>query len=250
MGSFQTYMLVTARVGGMLLGLPMFSARFLPQMWRVGLCLLLAAVLLPVTQEVAELSESQLLPAMVWELLAGVMVGLGLVMVFAAMQVAGQLMDVQMGFGIANVVDPLWDQSVPLVGNFLNLFAILVFMMSDGHHHLIRGLQWSFTALPAGTPVISGAAVGGLVELFGWMLVTAVRLSAPVVGVLLTVNLALGVLGRTMPQMNILVVGMPIKILAGLLMLLAVVPFLAPALGRLFDHIFRLMPGMWEVMVP
>ncbi len=247
---FNTYMLVAARVSGVLLTLPVFSARFIPVLWRVGLCLSLSAILLPTVAPGASVPESGMLPGILFEVTSGLLVGLALLMVFAAVQVAGQMIDVQMGFGIVNVMDPQWEQPVPLVGNLLNLFTIMLFLVTSGHHQVIRTLAWSFSIVPPGAPLVSGAAVDGLVSLSAWMLGTAIRLSAPVVGSLLMVNLALGILGRTMPQMNLLVIGFPIKILTGFLLFLVVIPIYGPAIVRLLEWILGVVPGLWEVMRP
>lgn len=248
---FQTFLLVTGRVGGVMLGLPMLAGRYLPLIWRVGLVLILAGLITMVLGPTEfEAREEVLLWNLAFEVLAGALMGLFILLVFAAIQVAGQLIDVQMGFGIVNVVDPHWEQPVPLIGGFLHLFAILLFILAEGHHQVFRALAWSFSVVPPGLATIGDSAVWGLMELAGWMFASAVRLALPVVGALFLVNLAMGVLGRTMPQMNILVVGLPLKILVGFALLAAVIPFYGPAIIRMFDWVLGLIPGLWEVLGP
>lgn len=248
---FQTFLLVSGRIGGVLLGLPMFAGRFLPLMWRVGLVISLGALItMSLGPEVGSVADEMLLWSLAGEILAGALMGLFILLVFAAIQVAGQMIDVQMGFGIVNVVDPHWDQPVPLVGGFLHFFTILLFILAEGHHQVLRTLAWSFSVVPPGLASVGDLAVWGLMELAGWMFASALRLSLPVVGALFLVNLALGVLGRTMPQMNILVVGLPLKIIIGFIVLAAVIPFYGPAIIRMFDWMIGLMPGLWEVLGP
>jgi flagellar biosynthetic protein FliR len=175
--------------------------------------------------------------ALVVEMAIGVLLGLIAQFVFAAVQVAGELAGVQMGFGLAALIDPQTHDRGVALSQWQTTFALLLFLAVDGHHVLIQAVAESFRRIPAGATALSGAAIGMTLAFAGEIFVLALQVAAPVVLLILLVNACLGALAKLIPQLNVMVVGFPITVAAGLFMLAAAQPFtlrlLEAAFGRL-----------------
>lgn len=226
MESFVTkFLLLIPRITGILVIAPFFSARFISSA-RVYATLILAMILAPVISFPGRFPSDILSLALIviQEFGVGFAIGFSALLVFSAMQVAGQLIDMSIGFGIVEVVDPQYGTQVPLMGSFLYLIALLLFLMFDGHHAVLAALVRSYELVPIGQSVLKPGLLDLVTTLFGGMFLTAVEISLPVVGVLLIVDLIMGILARTIPQMNVFVVGLSLKVLVGLLILAIAFP--------------------------
>jgi len=204
--------------------------------------LVLGAVLAyvrPVSTAISLDNTGIFLLALAAEVLTGYALGLVGYVFFAAIQLAGQLIDMQMGFGIVNVLDPQSGMQVPLVGSLYYLLALLIFLGIDGHHQLLSAVYQSYDVIP----ILGGNFQPGftefLVKLAGYMFVMGVKLAAPIVAALLVADAALGFMARTVPQMNIFLVGMPLKILGGIFMLLLTLPVYVWLIQAVFTQLFR-----------
>jgi flagellar biosynthesis protein FliR len=145
--------------------------------------------------------------------------------IFAGVLLGGQLAGIQMGFGIANLIDPQSHAQLTIVAQWQQLMAFLIFLVLDIHHLLIGALLASFHTVPPGELLVSAASLRGTITLAGEIFALGVRIAAPVMVALLLANAALGVLARTIPQLNVFVVGFPVNVGVGLLMLGASLPF-------------------------
>ncbi|NSW82424.1 MAG: flagellar type III secretion system protein FliR [Syntrophothermus sp.] len=235
------FLLVFARVSGLFLSAPVYSSRQIPVQIKVFLGLLLAAIITyvrPMSTRVELDNTGIFLVALAVEVFTGYALGLAGYVLFAAVQLAGQLVDMQMGFGIVNVMDPQSGMQVPLVGSFYYLLAILVFLGIDGHHQLLSAVYHSYDVIPILGAKFQPGFTAFLVKLGGYMFVLGVKIAAPVVAALLVADTALGFMARTVPQMNIFLVGMPLKILGGIVMLLLVIPVYVWLLQVLFAQFF------------
>ena len=239
---FVTFLLVLARVGGIFTSAPMFSNNHVAVQVRVVLSVALAFVLLPFAVGQVTTVPTDALPlatAVVKEVVVGILIGMVGLLLFTAVQVAAEIIDMQMGFGFAKIVDPMLEIQASVVAQFQNMLATLVFLVSNAHYLVLRGLADSFTALPVGAMALGGTVVNGFSTLFGQLFVAALKIGGPIVGILLLTEIALGVLARTVPQLNIFVLGFPVKIIVGMLTVLLVVPMLYLAMQGLFAE----MPG-------
>lgn len=220
------YVCVVLRTTGLVLTSPVFGARYVPGQVKAGISLV-TGYLMWASVPVADLPDS--LPAMVapvlGELVFGLFLGFLTAMVMSAVEMAGQVSDMMIGFGLSNVIDPAQGQSVPVMGTFKHLLITMVFLAMDGHHLFVKGLWESFALVPAGGTFIPAewGEIGLLA--FGKMLWAAVILSCPVWVSALIVDIALGVMARTVPQMNVFVVGMPLKTVVGLGIMSASIAF-------------------------
>jgi len=174
--------------------------------------------------------------------------GLAAGLVFMAVQVAGEVIDWEMGFAIVNVLDPAYGTPMPLVGSFLYLLSLLIFLELDGHHLVLGGLAKSIQAVPPGQVMLGGDLYDLLFRAFARMFLAGVEISAPVLGALFVTSVVLGILARTVPELNVFVVGIPLKILVGFFLLLAVLPVFTGVVDRLIEVLAGYLAEMIRLM--
>jgi flagellar biosynthetic protein FliR len=244
---FLTFLLLLARVLGILLVAPLFNERRVPVVAKMGLATLSAFLLLPV----ARVNSEQLpdtLPALGWasgqEFLLGALIGFLLSLLFAAIQWAAYLLDFQMGFGFVSVADPLTGAGTSVLGQFLGALGLLTFLALNGHHVALRALGYTLEAVPLGQAAFKPQLLPGLVVLLQQLLSCAIRIVTPTLLILLFIDVAMGLIGRVIPQMNIFLVTLPIKILVGLLTLGLTLPVLEVLMSRLMWGLERNLKGL------
>ena len=161
------------------------------------------------------------------------------------MQLAGQLVGFQMGFGIVNVIDPQTSAQVSIIAQFENIITLLTFLALNAHHWFIMAIAKSFEVVPLLTFSFTNSLMEALLRLSCDMFVVAAKVAAPIIAILLFTSVALGLLARTVPQMNIFIVGFPLKLAIGLLAVGLTLPLLSTLLRNLFqglgEDIFVLM---------
>ncbi len=216
------YLLIMCRVSPLMVAAPFWGSPLVPAQVRLYLALLVSVLLLPVVRAPlpADLATSlgSLVGAVAVELLIGFLLAYAAILLFSAVQLAGQLADIQMGFGVANVIDPLTSAQVTLMGQVQYLVALLVFLLMDGHHIFLRGLVDTFATAPPGHGLGSALPLTLIVERGGRLLFTlAAQIAAPVLTALFLSNLAMGLISRVLPQINIFIVGLPLNVGIGLL---------------------------------
>ncbi len=248
----ELFLLLMVRFSGLFLAAPLFSNRRIPSQVKVALVLVLALLLLPVAvSNVPALNIRgvwDLIPLVFNELVLGLAMGLAASLVFMAVQVAGGIIDWEMGFAIVNVLDPAYGTPMPLVGSFLYLLSLLIFLELDGHHLVLGGLARSIEAVPPGQLVLDGGLYDILFRAFARMFLAGVEISAPVLGALFVTSVVLGILARTVPQLNVFIVGIPLKILVGFFLLLAVLPVFIGVVDRLIEALAGYLAEMVRVM--
>lgn len=235
------FLLMLSRLSGLFLVAPIFSSRQIPGTVKALILVLLSATLSYFTQidtPVKIDSPGMFLAAMAVEVAVGYTIGFVASMVFAAIQLAGQVMDMQMGFGIVNVVDPLSGTQIPLMGNLTQTLALLLYLAIDGHHYLLEAIIHSYKVIPVLGFSLSPSFYDLLAILAVQLFAIAVKISAPMVVSLLTTDIAMGFIARTVPQMNVFIVGMPLKIFLGFAVLLLLLPVYIWVFGILFSRFF------------
>jgi len=173
------------------------------------------------------------------EAFLGILLGFAAALPFAGIRMAGELVGVQMGFGIASVFDPRQEQQISVTAQFYDLLAVLLFLLLDGHHLLLRALGTSVQALPPGQAAFGGRAVQQIVALGGSLFIIALSVGGPLIAVLFLADAAMGFVARTVPQMNIFIVGIPVKIGLGLLAIALTLPFFGRTMDRLIAGLGR-----------
>lgn len=242
MAHTDVFLVIMARVTGIFLMAPIFGSQQVPVQVKLALSLIITALIgMTLSPENIQL-PSQLLGLVLLiasEMAIGFLIGYFVYLVFAAVTVAGQMIDMQLGFSIVNVVDPQFGTQLPLVGNFLYLLAMLVFLALNGHHVVLTALYRSYELIPLAGFKLNGGLMDFLIQLVAGMFVTAVKIGAPIIGALFAADFALGILARTVPQLNVFVVGLPLKDFLGLLVLLAALPLYVWLVGNMITSGFR-----------
>lgn len=217
--------LTAIRITGLVWIAPVLSAKVIPARVKTGISVLLVILLWP-TAMVSVGAEVNVMTVLS-ELLIGLTLGLAAGVFIAAAELAGDMLAVQMGLSGANVLDPMTRTHMPVLGQFLALFVTALLLSVGGHIVIIETLGASLTALPVGAPVDAGDGIMQVVELGALVFWLGMRFAAPVVAAMMIGNAALGILARTVPQMNLLMVAFPVQIGIGLFMLAATLPLIA-----------------------
>jgi flagellar biosynthetic protein FliR len=234
----QVFLLIFLRISSVLFLLPVFDSRNIPIVFKIGLALgvsFLAFNTLKLNSHPLDLK--MFFAAAGGEVMLGAAIGLAVKFLFGALQLAGQMAGYQMGLGIANVLDPVSNEQVPLLGQLHTLTGLMVFLAIDAHHWLIRALVASFTAAPPLDFFIGTPLVGHLVRLSSVMFITAVKVAAPVMAALLLTAIAMALAARTVPQMNVFIVAFPLKIIVGLVFSAFALPYLTVFLTTAFKSL-------------
>ena len=224
----QFFLLIFVRLMGLIFVAPFFSSFLIPTRVKVMLALAITAVMFPILS--AELSfemPREIVPYILMvssELLIGIALGLVVSIVLAVFQLAGQFFSIQIGFGISEVFDPLSQFQVPLMGQLLALTGVLIFLSMNGEQILIEAVYESFFRISVSNFLDLAQYNSILVQIFSDFFLLALRISFPIVGTLFIVTLALGLLAKFAPQMNVLMLGFPIYIVVGSLVLVLLVP--------------------------
>jgi flagellar biosynthetic protein FliR len=169
------------------------------------------------------------------ELLVGVIIGFVAVLAFATFQVAGQFIDLSIGFSMVNVIDPFLGEDAPLMGQFKNMLALMVLLAVDGHHQFFRALITSFQVAPVTKPILSANLLEYIFRIGGDLFLVGLRIALPVVATIFIVDFVFGFIARTVPQMNIFILGFPVKILIGFLLIFLTIPFLVQLIGEVIQ---------------
>jgi flagellar biosynthetic protein FliR len=228
------------RVGGMFLGGPLWRAFRLPSFVRVGLAFLTAMAFgAPATPAVLPVGGWETLWLLAGEFAVGYAIGLVANLIFAAVEYAGELVGVSIGLSVAAVLDPVSQVQTSVLSRAYGLVALGVFLATNAHHVLILAVSRSFDIIPVGTMTVGGAGISALVGLGSGVFEIGLRVAAPVVAVLLLTEVAMGLVVRVVPQMNVFIVGLPLKIGLGIVLVALLLPQLASALELLFTDLDR-----------
>ncbi|MBP2654939.1 MAG: fliR: flagellar biosynthetic protein FliR [Firmicutes bacterium] len=248
LGQVGFFLLIFARISGIFTSAPVFGSRNIPVYIKAGLSLILSFTLLPLVSSTDIIIPESLFPyvlLVVGEFLVGLIFGYVSSFIMYAVQMGGHIMDLQIGYGIINVFDPQQGQQIPLLGNFQYILALLVLLLTNGHHVLISALFSSFRVIPVTGAVFQPELAQFMVDLFVGTFSVAFKISVPILAALVLTDSALGILARTMPQMNIFVVGVPGKIAVGTFALFISLPFYVGFLGVgfnvMYQDIYRLL---------
>lgn len=247
MSFLATVWLVFIRLSTLFLMSPLFLLGQIPARIKT-LILLPLALALVVSTKVNNVEVPASLPfffvAAVHEVFIGALMAFGVFAAFAAFSFGGRILDFQMGFGVANLIDPSTNAQSPLLGTMLTMVAVMTFYLLDGHHLLIRGLAYSLEQVPPGT-ALTETSLAAIVAQFGLMFVYGMAIVAPAVFALLMLDVGMAVAARTMPQVNMFIVGLPLKIFVGLVMLTVSLNFISPLLQKIYRSIFE----FWEAVL-
>jgi flagellar biosynthetic protein FliR len=238
--NFQLFLLVLFRTVALFEVAPLFSSSGIPQSVKIGFSFFTSAVVFPMV-----LASKYPIPAspveyfllVIGEVMLGLILGFMLQMVFSAFQTAGHFFSLQMGFGASEVFDPLAQIEVPLMGELLNLIALLVFIvMSGAGKFLLLGVARSFEAIRAVDLALhKDALMQVLIQGLSGMFLTALTISFPILGTLTLVSITMGLLAKASPQIDVLTMGFPLSIGVAFILMYSGLPFLMTAMERIID---------------
>lgn len=219
--AWDVFLLVFVRMTGLFVMSPVFGRRNIPGTFKVGFAFLTAIIVVqgvpvPALDVYDTLGGWVLLAAK--EFLVGLMLGFISYAVIAAMYVAGQLIDMRIGFGMVNVFDPVSNIQIPITADFYIILTTLFLLITDGHHMLIHSLAQSYVKLPLGELSFTAPVLQQMIRLMGTVFDLGFRIAMPVTVAILVTDMALGIISKSVPQMNVFMLGMPVKILLGLVM--------------------------------
>lgn len=245
------FVLLFFRVGALFVSSQIFGRNNIPGITKIGFMAVLTFLFFTLGPEPAAISYSTLIGFFLL-IAKEIIIGLALAFVtnvfFTLTYTAGQLIDMQMGFGIVNVYDPQNNTQIPLIGNLLNILLLIVFFMVDGHHRLIYILYLTIEALPVGTLQLSPAIGLAALEIFANAFMMGVMVALPAVASGLTIEITFGALVRTVPQLNMFVVGIPLKTLIGFVLLIILLPAFVSFSDTIFTEMFNAMDLIFSTM--
>ncbi len=235
--NLQWGFLVLARMSAFVFLVPFFSIKGTPALVKIGFSVALSALILPGLGNVT-VPEDLLHYAflVIKEVMVGLVLGFVSMLVFNAVRMAGEIIDVQMGFSMATVFDPQNQSRVTLTGQFLYLVQILLFLAVDGHHSLLMAISYSYTLIPVMTGELKITLATAIFKLFIQVFSLAVRIAVPFMVVFLICDISMGIIARTVPQLNIFVLSFPVKIGIGLFTLATVIPSLTVLINNIFTQ--------------
>ena len=236
------FLLMLTRCSGIFMIAPFFGSLNIPVTIRAAAAFAFTLVLFPVVDGLGTVAA----PPSVWafagsvlaELFIGWLIGFVAYVCFSAIHMAGKVMDMKVGFAVVNVMDPTSGQQIPLIGSLLYNLGIIVFLVTNGHHVIITALAESFRMVPLAAMQPNLSLTMLLVDFTNGIFVTGMKIAMPVTFAILLVNVALGILARTMPQMNIFVVGIPLQLMVGVGVLSMLLPFYVMFLDVLFNEMY------------
>ena len=236
------FLLVMTRVSGLFIIAPFWGSQNIPMYFRAGIAFVITLVLFPVIDQKtaieAPVSIMGYTLAVLAELFVGWLIGFVAYVVLMAVNMSGKIMDMQAGFAVVNEMDPTSNQQNPLIGSFLYYLTLIIFVVTNGHHMLLGALVGSFDSLPLLGMNFNTSLAMLMVDFTAGIFVTGMKIAMPLTFAILLTNVSLGVLARTMPQMNIFVVGIPMQIIIGIFTVGIIMPFYVMFLDVLFNEMY------------
>ena len=239
LASLAALVLLVVRPGIIVLATPLFGAGHAPAIMRIGVIILVAWILAPLVALPETLSAGAVTMVVLREVAIGLALSLAIRIFVAAGELAGHFSGYQIGLSLGSLIDPLTGVRNNILAILYANVVIIICFASNAHHALLRALVDSYAALPVGLGAIGDGLAGSVATVLGLVFVIGVRMAAPVIVVLLVVELALGLLARVAPSLNVITAGAPVRVVAGLLVI-------AASLGALPGLMARYMPAAFQ----
>jgi flagellar biosynthetic protein FliR len=238
LNEIELFILIMARITAIFVLFPLFSSPSIPLPAKVGGSFFVAVLLFPLFSDTVISVPKQTIPFLLMlskEVLVGLVLGFVALTLFAGIHVAGQLAGMQMGFAIVNAIDPQTQQNVSIIASFQNLIATMIFLSINGHLFLLSGIKKSFEVIPLMGLSYSPALNTQIIKIGADIFIVGIKIGAPVITALLLTSVALGIMAKVFPQMNVFFVGLPLKIGLGITVVALSLPLFFYAFGRLFN---------------
>jgi len=239
------FMMVLTRISAFFIVLPVFGWKSIPVRIKVAITVLVTIFFSMITPSAIEPREVSLLEAILLlanEATYGLALGLIVYLVFATVKFSGRIIERQMGLAMAQILDPLTGEQAQPLGMLLETIFILLFLSANGHHMFLLIISRSYEAFPAGNIPTMAVLASGIIKAGSTLLMAGLRLSAPILAAFLVLMVALAVLARIVPEMNILFISLPLRVGLGLLMAAIFVPFINGFVAEFADWMGKLLP--------
>lgn len=243
-----TFFLLLMRISALMVFFPFFSNAQIPVVVKTALALALTMFLIPMTPKFelgANFGLEYLVLETLSELLFGMCAGVLLMLVFAALQLAGEQISMVMGFSMATVMDPQSGVNSPVISNILGLIALTAFLIFDGHHAILQFIAYSLKFLPLGGFYPNGELLSYTLKGVLSMFMLGFIMSFPIVALSLLSDMIFGMLMKTMPQFNLLVVGFPIKIAVAFAVLIAIISAVVQLFTKIITATLNDLPALF-----
>lgn len=248
----DVFLLVLVRVTALFIISPIFGRKNMPTILKIGFGMMLAIIITPMLGNRSFIEQQHILQFALLvfnEFCIGLILGFVSYMAFSSLYIAGQIIDMQIGFGMVSVLDPQSNTQVPIIANFYFIISMLMFLAIDGHHMLISSIFYSYEILPIGSGAVSSILLNNIIKIFGDMFIIGFKIAAPIVAAIFITDVALGILARTVPQMNVFVVGMPLKIIIGVGVLMGTVALFPVLMDVIVNGMYQDMEAVLKDMV-
>lgn len=255
LNNFEVVFLIFCRVGGIFVTAPFYGSRNISITIKSIVAFFIALTMFPVINKIgfykAPLVFLEYVLLIFQELGIGLIIGLCAAIIFAAFSLSGQFYSLQMGLGMIEVIDPLAQIQVPVLGQILGIIATFIFFICGGHHLLLMAVFKSYELLPAITINSFAPLYKNIVDIFAHSFVLGFSIALPITGIMYILDIAIGLCSKASPQMNIMILGWPLKVLIGFLTLTILLPTLfnmgIDIFDNLFDRIYKLLLEMGRV---
>lgn len=254
-GQVAAFLFVLTRTSGIFFISPFLGSMNISARIRGCMAVVLAIILFPVV--VKESAAIQAPASIIMfaitvakELFIGWLIGVVGYITLSAVNMAGKIMDMQVGFAMVNMMDPTTQQQAGLIGTFLYNLTIIYFVVTNGHHVIISALAESFRVIPIDSLVWNTSLPQFMNDLTAGIFLNGMKIAMPITFAILLTNVGLGIMARTMPQMNIFVVGIPMQLMIGITMLSMVLPFYILFLDVIFNELYANISIALKALAP
>jgi flagellar biosynthetic protein FliR len=239
LNNVELFLLIFVRMTGLFVTAPIFGRKNIPTYFKIGFAFTTAILMANVIKVDSIIATDSFLIYTLYiikEFIVGVVIGYVAYVVFTSIYIAGQIIDMQIGFGMVNVFDPISNIQIPVTANLYFILAMIIFLVTNGHHMLIKALFQSFDLVPLGGASIGPMMIDNIIDLFKQIFSIGFKISAPIVAAVIVTDVVLGIISKTIPQMNVFVLGMPLKILIGVLIIMITIPAFIYIVAMLTDN--------------
>ncbi|MEX2462219.1 MAG: flagellar biosynthetic protein FliR [Paenibacillaceae bacterium] len=245
-------LLIFCRITAFFIVAPVFSAKNVPNHFKIGLSFFVTLIAFSTIEQSSMIFDGVYVVALMKEIVIGLLLGFVGYLFFTVVQISGSFIDMQMGFSMANIIDPMTGTQSPILGNLKFMLAVLLFITFNGDHYFIHAIVDSYTWVPLSNDAFAHIYNGQVSEFLLQSFVTVFRLAfqmaAPMIAALFLVDVGLGILARTAPQFNIFVIGMPLKVLVGFILLTLIFSSFLNLYSELFSLMFGTMQKLLEIL--
>lgn len=249
----DVFLLVFVRTASLFISVPIFSNKNVPVIAKIGLAFFISTIVINVIHVTTTVTSTEPISfafALIKESFVGWLIGLGAYMVFSILTLAGQFIDYQIGFSMVSVFDPLSQIQLTITGTFYYYLVLLITLITNSFHYFIKAIVKSFELIPLGQVFLSTKLYDGFIGFMNELLLIAMQIAAPFFFVMLLTDVILGVLARTAPQMNLFVIGFPIKIFLGLVIMLITINIFPSVSNIITDKFIIFIDNIIKGMMP